>query len=77
MLKCPRCGGTSITPVGTTHYLCNNPNCVSDDGSRTQFTLEEDDKVCFPYNQIYVRRGKHQFYKTPYLKLKVEGISET
>lgn len=67
-MKCPVCFGTNISPVGTTHYICNNPNCKNINGKRTQFSQEIDSKVEFPYNQIYVNRGKENFYKLHYLK---------
>lgn len=76
-MECPRCFGSDVSPVGGTHYVCNNKKCVNDDGSRTQFSLEIDEKVCFPYNQIFVSRSRNEFYKKPYLKLKNAGITVT
>ena len=65
---CPKCFGTDVSPVGTTHYICNNPECTVN-GARTQFKLVIDDEVRFPYNQIYVNRPKQDFFRKPYLTL--------
>lgn len=75
-MQCPKCFGEDITPIGSSHYVCNNPNCV-ENGKRTQFRVIEDDKVRFPYNQIYVNRSKDKFYRKPYLKLENVGVKET
>lgn len=71
---CPRCLGNDVTPIGTTHYVCNNPNCKQEDGSHVQFRMVQDDKVHFPYNQIFVNRGVHEFYRLPYLTLPSVGV---
>ena len=70
MLYCPRCGTTDISPVGTTHYVCNNPKCLDENGERTQFQKIDDTEIEFPYNIIFNGRNKTEFYKVPYLKLK-------
>ena len=33
--------------------VCNNPNCIDNEGNRTQFRFVIDDHIKFPYNQIY------------------------
>lgn len=75
-MTCPKCMGTDISPVGTTHYICNNPNCVTN-GIRTQFRLVIDDKVRFPYNQIFVTRSKKDFFRKPYITMASLGNSKT
>lgn len=74
-MTCPKCLGNDITPVGTTHYICNNPECQSN-GMRTQFRLVVDDYVRFPHNQIFVSRAKHEFIRQPYLSLASKGSVE-
>lgn len=69
-IVCPRCGGTDISPVGATHYVCNNKKCTDVQGGRTQFLLTYDRTVRFPYNQIFVGRPKSEFYKMSYLQIK-------
>ena len=69
-MKCPRCFGTDITPVGTTHYICNNENCVDENNHRTQFKSFRDNKVHFPYNQIFITRSINEFYRMKYLSFK-------
>jgi len=68
-MQCPRCYGTDVSAVGDTHYVCNNPNCVDDEGRRTQFRLVTDEYIRFPFNQIFVGRETKEFYRKPYLKL--------
>lgn len=75
-LSCPKCQGTDVSIVGTTHYICNNPMCETQ-GRRTQFHLIEDDKIRFPYNQIYIGRPKRDFVRKPYLVIQSVGISES
>mgnify|MGYP000004337698 FL=1 len=70
MICCPRCGSTDISPVGTTHYVCNNPTCVDEHGDRTQFQKIDDTVIQFPENIIFNGRNKSEFYKLPYLQLK-------
>ena len=70
MMRCPRCGRTDISPVGTSHYVCNNPTCVDEHGDRTQFQKIDDQEISFPYNIIFKGHNKSEFYKLPYLKLK-------
>lgn len=73
-MQCPRCFKDDVSSVGDTHYVCNNPSCVDDNGNRTQFRKVEDDRVHFPYNQIFVTRDKSEFYRKPYLKLTDVGV---
>lgn len=68
-MKCPRCMQDNTTPVGQTHYVCNNENCIDEDGKRTQFQFIEDEKINFPHNVIYRDKPKQSFYRKPYLKL--------
>lgn len=74
-MQCPKCFKDNVSAVGDTHYICNDPDCVDDDGNRTQFTKVEDDRVHFPYNQIFVTRSVHEFYRKPYLKLEDVGVT--
>lgn len=67
-MVCPKCMGTNVTAVGTTHYICNNSSCTNN-GVRTQFKHVLDDELHFPYNQIYVTRTVNDFYRKPYLEL--------
>lgn len=71
-LVCPKCMQNDITLVGN-HYVCNNPDCYREDGSKTQFTLKFDEKIQFPYNQIFVDRTPDEFYRQPYLEIKTIG----
>ena len=66
---CPRCMQDNTTTVGTTHYICNNENCLDDNGKRTQFIVEYDDYIRFPYNVIFPNRNKKEFYRKQYLKM--------
>lgn len=75
-MQCPKCMGTDVSIIGNSHYVCNNPECKNN-GGRTQFRVVEDDKVYFPYNQIFVNRGKHEFFRKPYLQLESVGNTET
>lgn len=68
-MKCPRCFGTDISAVGDTHYVCNNPGCVDDNGRRTQFMVVPDEYIRFPFNQIFIGRKAQEFYREPYLEL--------
>ena len=70
MIHCPRCGSTDISPVGTTHYVCNVSTCVDEYGDRTQFQKIDDNNIQFPENIIFNGRNKSEFYKLPYLQLK-------
>lgn len=73
-MKCPKCFGTDITPIGSTHYVCNNPDCKLSDGSHVQFRVVQDDRIHFPYNQIFVNRSVTEFYRQPYLTLPSVGV---
>ena len=74
-MKCPKCLGDNTSPISNTHYVCNNPICVNDDGSRVQFKFIPDKKINFPYNQIFVNRQTNEFYRKPYLELEFTGYS--
>lgn len=75
MIQCPRCFGTNVSPVGNSHYVCNNKNCTKDPNKRTQFQISFDSSVKFPYNEIFVNRPKSEFYKNLYLQIKEVGIT--
>ena len=66
---CPRCMKDDTTPVGNTHYVCNDETCVDENGKRTQFQFIEDQKICFPANVIYRDKGKQNFFRKPYLHM--------
>ena len=68
-MRCPRCGENNTQVVGD-HYICNNESCHNPNGTRTQFSRIEDSEFMFPYNQIFINRGKYQFARYPYLKIK-------
>jgi len=72
--QCPRCMKCDSTIISDTHYLCNDPNCVSETGERTQFLHIPDKKVHFPYNQIFVDRPVEEFYRKPYLPIETTGV---
>lgn len=74
-MQCPRCFGTDVSSVGTSHYVCNNPKCVMDNGMRTQFRQVFDQKVHFPYSQIFVNRSKSEFFREPYLEIATVGVT--
>lgn len=78
IIKCPHCGSENVTYVGSNYiydtdeneidvpsYICNECRV---DGKKTQFYLEIDKKVMFPYNQIFVNKLREEFYREPYLK---------
>ena len=73
-MQCPRCMKNDTTLISNSHYVCNNPDCTSDEGDRTQFKFITDSKIRFPYNQIFVNRIKSEFYRKPYLKIENTGI---
>jgi len=74
-MQCPNCLSINVSPVGDTHYICNNPDC-SRYGKRTQFSISYDKKIKFPYTQIFKNHTKEEFYKKIYLKLKNVGNNE-
>lgn len=76
-MRCPKCMSEDVSIVGESHYVCNNPECKMEGGLRTQFRMIPDEKIDFPYNQIFVNRGKHEFVRYPYLQLQNVGIQET
>lgn len=71
-MTCPKCNGTDVSPVGTTHYICNNPDCENN-GMRTQFHLIVDETIRFPFNQIFVNRSRQDFFRKPYISLAKAG----
>ena len=72
-MECPRCGKSDTTMIGNSHYVCNDPTCIDENGNRTQFRLVIDREVKFPYNQIFVNRPIENFYKKPYLNLQTNN----
>lgn len=72
-MQCPRCFQSDVSIVGDSHYVCNNPECVDDDGKRTQFYIAYDDHKRFPYSQIFMFRPITSFYRKPYLKVADAG----
>lgn len=76
-MQCPRCMKEDTSPIGVSHFVCNNLNCVDDKGNRTQFRFIEDKKICFPYNQIFMNRSRSEFYRKPYLELEAIGEKST
>lgn len=72
-MKCPKCFGENISIIGESHYVCNNPSCLTDDGNKIQFQVVKDKKIHFPFNQIFVDRIKDEFYRKPYLQLENVG----
>ncbi len=75
-MTCPKCLKNDIIIVGN-HYICNNPECEQKEGKKIQFTITEDKKIKFPYNQIFVNRLKREFYKAEYLQLESVGNIST
>lgn len=73
MIKCPKCLKSDLTIINNSHYMCNNPDCEQREGKKIQFTITEDLKVKFPFNQIFVNRLKKEFYKANYLQLESVG----
>ena len=76
---CPKCFGTAKN-VGDTHYICQNSRKGHDkeedcfyDNKPTQFKVVDDNYVRFPYNQMFINRSKHDFYRKPYLQLENVG----
>ncbi len=72
-MTCPICFGNDVSIVGESHYVCNNPNCKDKDGKRIQFRHVVDDRIHFPYNQIFVDRGVQEFYRKPLLEIASTG----
>lgn len=58
-----------VTPIGDSHYMCNNPECSLREGKNVQFNIVIDKKIKFPYNQIFIDRKKSEFFRKPYLQL--------
>lgn len=73
-MKCPKCMKDDTTIISNSHYVCNDPKCIDDKGNRTQFRFITDKKVKFPYNQIFVNRQVHEFFRKPYLEIEMNGI---
>lgn len=79
IITCPKCcTSDQVVELGTQYifdddgnekevpsYICNY--CKEKYGKKTQFYLEIDQEVKFPYNQIFVNRKREEFYKEPYL----------
>lgn len=76
-MQCPKCLQHDVSLISNTHYVCNNKNCVNEDGTRTQFKYITDSYIRFPYNQIFMNRNKSEFYRKPYLELEAVGDSTT
>lgn len=72
-MKCPKCASDS-EPISNSHYVCRNTNCIDDQGNRTQFTVNYDTEIKFPYNQIFANRKANEFYRKPYLKIEMNGV---
>lgn len=66
-MKCPKCGSSNVSLVGDSHYICNESNC------KVQFNFVIDDKIHFPYNQIFRNRSINEFFRKPYLQIKNVG----
>lgn len=77
IMQCPRCFQSNVTAIADSHYVCNNPDCSDDNGNKVQFSVVEDKNINFPYNQIFVNRGKKEFYRKPYLELEEVGMVNT
>ena len=74
---------TPITDASGVHYICNNPKCgnnyiyeddslnpdphPADPGERTQFRVVKDEKVRFPFNQIFIGRETSEFFRKEYV----------
>ena len=72
-MQCPKCMKGDTTSISGTHYVCNNSTCINDNGNRTQFKFIPDNYIRFPYNQIFTKRQKQEFYRKPYLELELVG----
>ena len=70
-MQCPRCMKNNTTIISNTHYVCNEPTCTDDNGNRTQFRFVPDSEVRFPYNQIFVDKQPHEFFRKPYLDIEL------
>jgi hypothetical protein len=73
-MTCPKCGKSNVILVGNTHYICNDPDCSADNGNKVQFNFVIDEKIRFPYNQIFKNRNISEFYRKPYLQIKNVGV---
>ena len=69
-MQCPRCFNDNTSIINNSHYVCNNPNCVDENGNRTQFYFVPDENIMFPYNQIFINRNKNEFYRKQLLKMR-------
>ena len=78
-IRCPKCQQyDQVQQVGNTHYICNHIERMDHtENGRPQFTIIQDDEIHFPYNQIFVKRKVDEFFRSPYLKLKDIGVTET
>lgn len=77
-VRCPKCfhTKTELVPKPIEHYVCTSSGCQTD-GTTTQFQHIIDDKVRFPYNQIFVNRPREAFRRSPYLRISPVGVIET
>ncbi len=88
-MRCPKCFhediepqyGHRLTEEGETETFISHYECLNNEGcqtgpSNTEFLIVQDDKVHFPYNQIYRGRPVSQFLRKPYLVLKEAGVVE-
>ena len=73
-MQCPKCMKNDTTIISDTHYVCNDPTCIDENGNRTQFKFVPDTKVRFPFNQIFVDRQTQEFFRKPYLKIENTGV---
>ena len=64
-MKCARCKSENTELVGDTHYICND--------CKAQFYFIIDDKIHFPYNQIFRHRSRNEFFRKPDLEIKNVG----
>lgn len=64
---CPHCFHDDVSPVGDTHYICNNPDCRDENGNKTQFRIIMDDWIHFPYNIIFSTHNVNEFYRDKYV----------
>ena len=67
-MQCPKCYGTDVTLIDNSHYVCNNRSCVDSKGHQTQFKIKNDEKIKFPYNEIFLTRNTNDFYRKIYIQ---------
>ena len=67
---CPKCLRSDfVIHSGETHYVCKKEVWNEETGCGSQFKHVHDDYIRFPYNVIFLHRGKHEFFRKPYLQL--------